>query len=277
MRVNGDGGAQRGARRPRDRRPSYVRRPTTSSTARKRRPVRGVRPDRAAVALRPLEARGRARHGRRPTRATSSSAPRGCSARAGATSSRRCSASRPSGEVRVVRRPGGLPDLHRAPGRGARAARRRRGATASTTSPARGSCSWFEFAREIFERAGRRDAGRALHHRRVPAPGAAARLLGARQRARRARRCPHWQEGLDAYLASGARVRLLVTGAAGFIGSTYVRAARAREHDVVVLDKLTYAGPAREPAGVERRSSCVGAIEDRDAGARAGARAATRS
>ena len=36
-------------------------------------------------------------------------------------------------------------------------------------------------------------------------------------------------------------MKLLVTGAAGFIGSTYVRVARD-EHDVVVLDKLTYAG-----------------------------------
>jgi len=36
-------------------------------------------------------------------------------------------------------------------------------------------------------------------------------------------------------------MKLLVTGAAGFIGSTYVRIAGA-EHEVVVLDKLTYAG-----------------------------------
>ena len=36
-------------------------------------------------------------------------------------------------------------------------------------------------------------------------------------------------------------MKLLVTGAAGFIGSTYVRIA-GQEHDIVVLDKLTYAG-----------------------------------
>ena len=36
-------------------------------------------------------------------------------------------------------------------------------------------------------------------------------------------------------------MKLLVTGAAGFIGSTYVRLVED-EHDVVVLDKLTYAG-----------------------------------
>ncbi|HEX4304457.1 MAG TPA: NAD-dependent epimerase/dehydratase family protein [Solirubrobacterales bacterium] len=43
-------------------------------------------------------------------------------------------------------------------------------------------------------------------------------------------------------------MKLLVTGAAGFIGSTYVRIA-GQEHDIVVLDKLTYAGrPAPSPA-----------------------------
>ena len=36
-------------------------------------------------------------------------------------------------------------------------------------------------------------------------------------------------------------MKLLVTGAAGFIGSTYVHLVSG-EHDVVVLDKLTYAG-----------------------------------
>ncbi len=54
-------------------------------------------------------------------------------------------------------------------------------------------------------------------------------------------------------------MRLLVTGAAGFIGSTYVRLA-AEEHDVVVLDKLTYAGRRENlPAETEL---IEGAIED---------------
>jgi dTDP-glucose 4,6-dehydratase len=54
-------------------------------------------------------------------------------------------------------------------------------------------------------------------------------------------------------------MRLLVTGAAGFIGSTYVRQVKD-EHDVVVLDKLTYAGRRENlPADVEL---VVGGIED---------------
>ncbi len=36
--------------------------------------------------------------------------------------------------------------------------------------------------------------------------------------------------------------RLLVTGGAGFIGSNFTRRAVGQGHDVVVLDKLTYAG-----------------------------------
>ena len=54
-------------------------------------------------------------------------------------------------------------------------------------------------------------------------------------------------------------MRLLVTGAAGFIGSTYVRIA-GEEHEIVVLDKLTYAGrPENLPDGTEL---IEGAIED---------------
>ena len=56
-------------------------------------------------------------------------------------------------------------------------------------------------------------------------------------------------------------MRLVVTGAAGFIGSTYVRLAMAG-HDVTVLDKLTYAGRRENlPESVEL---VVGGIEDRD-------------
>jgi dTDP-glucose 4,6-dehydratase len=56
-------------------------------------------------------------------------------------------------------------------------------------------------------------------------------------------------------------VKLLVTGAAGFIGSAYVRIAVAAGHQVTVLDKLTYAGRRENLDGVEHRF-VQGAIED---------------
>jgi len=56
-------------------------------------------------------------------------------------------------------------------------------------------------------------------------------------------------------------VRLLVTGAAGFIGSTFARLV-AGDHEVVVLDKLTYAGRRENLDGVGVEL-IVGAIEDR--------------
>jgi dTDP-glucose 4,6-dehydratase len=56
-------------------------------------------------------------------------------------------------------------------------------------------------------------------------------------------------------------MRLLVTGAAGFIGSTFVHMLH-RDHSIVALDKLTYAGRRENlPGDVEL---VVGAIEDRD-------------
>ena len=57
-------------------------------------------------------------------------------------------------------------------------------------------------------------------------------------------------------------MKLLVTGAAGFIGSTYARLA-ASEHEVVVLDKLTYAGRRENLDGVDVEF-VEGAIEDRE-------------
>jgi dTDP-glucose 4,6-dehydratase len=60
-------------------------------------------------------------------------------------------------------------------------------------------------------------------------------------------------------------VKTLVTGAAGFIGSAYVRILLESRPDdeVVVLDKLTYAGRRENLADVEDRIEFVeGAIED---------------
>jgi dTDP-glucose 4,6-dehydratase len=61
-------------------------------------------------------------------------------------------------------------------------------------------------------------------------------------------------------------MKILVTGAAGFIGSTYVRVVLERGGaDVVVLDKLTYAGRRENLQDVTDRISFVeGAIEDRE-------------
>ena len=62
-------------------------------------------------------------------------------------------------------------------------------------------------------------------------------------------------------------MKLLVTGGAGFIGSTYVRVAlEARPDDrIVVLDKLTYAGRPENLEGLGSRVElAVGAIEHRD-------------
>jgi dTDP-glucose 4,6-dehydratase len=60
-------------------------------------------------------------------------------------------------------------------------------------------------------------------------------------------------------------MRLLVTGAAGFIGSTYVRVALESGDDVVVVDKLTYAGRLENLEDVKDRIEFVeGGIEDRE-------------
>ena len=60
-------------------------------------------------------------------------------------------------------------------------------------------------------------------------------------------------------------MRLLVTGAAGFIGSTFVRTVLA-DHggdEIVVLDKLTYAGRPENLEGLDV-AFVEGAIEDRE-------------
>jgi dTDP-glucose 4,6-dehydratase len=63
-------------------------------------------------------------------------------------------------------------------------------------------------------------------------------------------------------------MRVLVTGGAGFIGSQFVRRLAAAGDDVVVLDKLTYAGNRANLEGVEHEFH-HGDIADPDAVARA--------
>jgi dTDP-4-dehydrorhamnose reductase len=67
---------------------------------------------------------------------------------------------------------------------------------------ASGSCSWFEFAREIFAQAGvdARVSPCTTDDYPRPAPRPAYSVLGSE----RGHRLPHWREGLDAYL--GVRV-----------------------------------------------------------------------
>ena len=65
-------------------------------------------------------------------------------------------------------------------------------------------------------------------------------------------------------------MKLLVCGAAGFIGSNFVR-QRVRDHgdDVTVLDKLTYAGRRENLADIDGAELIEGAIEDSAAVAKA--------
>jgi len=51
-------------------------------------------------------------------------------------------------------RPGWPPDLHAPSRQGHRAVDLRRGVRASTTSPGVATCSWYDFAQEIFDQAG---------------------------------------------------------------------------------------------------------------------------
>src|SRR5436305_8448865 len=63
-------------------------------------------------------------------------------------------------------------------------------------------------------------------------------------------------------------MRILVTGGAGFIGSHFARRLAARGDEVVVLDKLTYAGNRANLEGVEHEF-VEGDIADPEAVARA--------
>ena len=61
-------------------------------------------------------------------------------------------------------------------------------------------------------------------------------------------------------------MRVLVTGGAGFIGANFVHSTVAAypDADVVVLDKLTYAGNPASIEGLDRVELVVGDIADRD-------------
>ena len=144
-------------------------------------------------------------------------------------------------------RPGRLAHLDRTPGAGAdrparagraraRAPRGRPGRCPGTASPPRPSGRPRSGARS-------QPASTAEMGRPAPRPG----VLGARVRAR-GRAAAATLAGRAGGIPGGprwdhSRMRLLVCGGAGFIGSTFAR-QRLREHgdEVTVLDKLTYAG-----------------------------------
>ena len=140
--VNGTGA---GTSPPPRRRPEPGRsrsRPTTCSTV-QIRPVCRIRPGRPAVALRELQA-GRRAGGRRPRpRRTRSSARRGCSARAELLPGDDHAAGRGARRADRGRRPGRVPDVHRASGE-----RSSHWPQACRGPPrrGRGRCTWFEFA-----------------------------------------------------------------------------------------------------------------------------------
>ena len=220
------------------------------------------------------EARRRAGRRRGQRRRTRSSARRGCSAPAAELRRHDAARSAPS----ATRSPSSTDQVgcptwtgHLA-GR-ARRARRARGRPGIHHSPARGSCSWHELAPSSSRAPASTAASLPDDDRAVPAPGAAPGLQRARQRARATPLpCRRGSEGVAAYLADeGDRMKLLVCGGAGFIGSNFVR-LRLREHgdEVVVLDKLTYAGRRENLEGLDIEFVHAG-IED------AGGRRARRS
>ena len=122
---------------------------------------------------------------------------------------------------------------------------------------AAGDCTWADFAEAIFE-----EAGVDCRVRRISTAefgeGSAPGVLGAALRAGRAGAAALARRAARVPLAAARSVafppmRVLVTGGAGFIGSHFVRRLAARGDEVVVLDKLTYAGQPREPRRASRR------------------------
>ena len=211
--------------------------PTTSSTARRARPTSSpTSPRRCRPTGGPSwPAR---RPPRPPTSATSSSARAASSGSAAATSSTRCCGSpKSTNEVLVIRDQVTSPTYtwHLAYGftrliDGHRVRHPPHG-------PA-GQCSWYEFAREIFEQA-KVDTKvlsgtTEMLGRPPPRPAFSvdAEPAGARDPAalvaRWPRRLPRPARPRRTSTRERNQMKLLVTGAAGFIGSTYVRIAGDR-------------------------------------------------
>src|SRR4051794_14352810 len=275
-RRRGDGGGaghrhqrrRRGPRRGRRRRGRRARRPRLHRLRLSRRRGRAVRrdgADRAAQRIRALEAGRRAgrsgRCARRPR-----DRPLGLDLRPARQELRRhhAAARRRAPGAHRGRRPDRLPHLHRPPRRRARDGRRAPPAGRDARRGRRRLLVVGPRAGDIRPRRPRRHRPPRTHGRPRP-PRPAPRLL-------RARLHPLRRAGPGALAGGprrpsrgpgGPRVKLLVCGGAGFIGSNFVR-IRVRDHgdEVVVLDKLTYAGRRENLHDLEAVKLVVGGIED---------------
>ena len=249
--------------------------------ARAVRRVRRAEPARRRTAARSCTARRPRASGR------GSSAPRGCSARRATTSSARCcgwaasgTRSRSSTTSAAARRTSATwpPRRGRSSGRGR--------PSASATSPRTATAPGPSFAEAIFEEAGLDCRVRRDHDGRARRAGAAAGVLGAAQRERRRPSCRTGAtacEPASSGSPAGPRSTPLPVRAPRYPSAdARARHRRRRVHrlalrqaarrgageEVVVLDKLTYAGNPRQPRG--RRARVPRRRHRRRRGGRAG-------
>ena len=223
------------------------------------RAVRRVRPDRPARRLRPHEARRRERASPQAAPTTRSPARRGCSAPAARTS---CDTMLAAGGDRDERRGGDRSG--RLARRGPATSRRRCWTSPSATRPrrlphrrrravlvARADASSCSPGR-------RRRRGRRDHRRRVRrAPRRGRRGACWPPSVPRPRACPPWREGVGGFLSerNATRMKLLVCGGAGFIGSNFVRQRVARPRRRGRRARQAHVRrPAREPRRPRRRA-----------------------
>ena len=227
---------------------------------RRDRAVRRVRADRPARRLRALEARRRGRRRARPRRAHAIVRTAWLFGAARQELRGHHAAPRPASATRsrVVDDQVGCPTYtgHLAP---ALVEHRRARLTGMMHVAGGGRCSWFDLAARDVRGGGPR--GARVHRGSTadlgrPAPRPAYSVLAHRARRRPApARVARGPGRATSPPAEVPRMKLLVCGGAGFIGSNFVR-LRVRDHgdEVVVLDKLTYAGRRENLQGLERRA-----------------------